>query len=136
MTKRDGRSMLKLAGWLILVGFYIFAGFNHFRDPDFYYPLIPPYLPFPELINTAAGIFEIAFGMALIFTPTRRLGAILIVLMLIAFIPAHVYFIELGGCLSEGLCVPAWVAWVRLIIIHPLLIWWAWSYRNYKPTTA
>jgi hypothetical protein len=26
--------------------------------------------------------------------------------------------------------VPAWVAWVRLLLIHPLLIGWAWFVRK------
>jgi HAMP domain-containing protein len=28
------------------------------------------------------------------------------------------------------LCVPMWVAWLRLFLIHPLLIWWVWQARN------
>ena len=27
-----------------MIAFYIFGGYNHFRDPAFYIPLIPPYL--------------------------------------------------------------------------------------------
>ena len=61
---------------------------------------------------------------------TRLLAVNGIILILIAFIPSHIYFITEGGCMSDSLCVPVWVAWVRLIFIHQLLIYWAWSVRK------
>ena len=130
MWKLNGPYALKYFGLVLLSGFYLMAGFNHFRDPAFYLPLIPPYFPEPDLINSIAGIAEIVLGAGLFFSSTRKASSILIVIMLIAFIPSHVYLIELGGCVSDGLCVPSWVAWVRLIVIHPLLMLWAWSYRK------
>ena len=116
--------------FILLVGFYLFAGFNHFRDPEFYYPLIPSYLGYEYEINILAGVIEIALGLGLLYPTKRKLAAIGIILMLLAFLPSHIYFIELGGCVSDGLCVPAWVAWVRLIVIHPLLMLWAWGHRK------
>jgi hypothetical protein len=47
--------------------------------------------------------------------------------MLISFIPAHIYFIQIGSCVEGGMCVSEWIGWARLLIIHPLLIWWALS---------
>lgn len=122
--------MVKKISFYALVVFYLFAGTNHFIDPEFYYPLIPPYLPLPETINVISGVIEIAFGL-LLLTPRFRNYAIYgIILMLIAFIPSHVYFIQLGSCIPEGLCVPEWIGWGRLIIIHPILIYWAWVHRS------
>ena len=121
--------MQKISRALIVI-FYIVAGLNHFRDPDFYIPLIPDYFPFPTAINVISGIIEILLGIGLIFSRTRTISAYLIILMLISFIPSHVYFIQIGSCIEGGLCVPEWVGWVRLIIIHPLLIWWAWANRK------
>lgn len=108
-----------------MIGFYAFAGFNHFFDPKFYYDLIPPYLPFPEFINTFSGVIEIVFAVMHLFDRYRKLGSQLIIAMLIAFIPSHVYFIEIGSCIDGGLCVDAWIGWVRLVVIHPILIYWA-----------
>ena len=112
---------------VIMTAFYLFAGINHFRDPEFYLPLIPPYLPNPNLINDVSGIIEILLGFGLIFLTTRRFAAYGIIAMLIAFIPAHVHFIQIDSCIEGGLCVPQWIGWARLLLIHPLLIWWAWS---------
>jgi uncharacterized membrane protein len=130
MKRISGLYILRYLGLLFLVLFYSLGGINHFRDPGFYLPLIPSYFPFPEAINITAGIAEIGLGIGLGFPSIRKVSAILIVLMLIAFIPSHVYLIQLGGCVDGGLCVPSWIAWVRLIVIHPLLIIWVWSYRN------
>lgn len=102
--------------------FFVVAGLNHFINPSFYLPLIPDYLPFHRWINAAAGLAEIAAGSGMLYLQTRKAAAWLIVAMLIAFIPSHVYFIQIGSCVPDGLCVPPWVGWIRLLIIHPLLI--------------
>jgi uncharacterized membrane protein len=112
---------------LVMSAFYIFAGINHFLNADFYYPLIPKYLPDPVLLNYVSGFFEIFFGVLLLIPFTRKFAATGIVFLLIAFIPSHIYFITLGGCMSASLCVPLWVAWVRLMPGQLLLILWAWS---------
>ena len=110
--------------------FYTLAVTYHFINPEFYYKLIPDYLPYPVIINWISGVIEIAFGLGLIVQVTRRWSVYGIIAMLIAFIPSHVYFIQIGGCVEEGLCVPLIIGWIRLILIHPLLIWWAWIYRK------
>lgn len=114
----------------LLVLFYVLAGINHFIYPSFYLPLIPTYFGDIWLVNLFAGIAEVLLGLLVIPQKTRRWALYGIVLMLIAFIPSHLYFIQIGGCVEEGLCVPAWVAWVRLIIVHPLLILWAWKLKD------
>lgn len=131
MTWKKRISKIKPASLLLMAGFYAFAGYNHFRDPDFYYPLIPEYLhDFSYEINWLSGVIEIGLGIGILLKPTRKWAAFGIIAMLVAFIPSHIYFIQVGGCMHDGLCVPAWVAWARLILIHPLLILWAWWHRE------
>ncbi len=122
-------SMKKAAFWLLVV-FYLFAGFNHFINPSFYSGLIPPYLPWHDLINIVSGIAEIVLAILLIVPRTRIFAAKGMIVLLIAFIPAHIYFIQINSCIPDGLCVPQWLGWVRLIIVHPLLIAWAWWCRK------
>lgn len=118
--------MRKLFRYL-LIGFYVFAGAYHFLNPEFYYGLIPDYLPFHQLINYASGVLEIVLAIGVGISKTRRMAVYGIILMLIAFIPAHVYFIQIGSCVVDSICVNPWVAWLRLLIIHPALIIWAWK---------
>ncbi|EMS35090.1 hypothetical protein C943_02983 [Mariniradius saccharolyticus AK6] len=116
--------MKKLLRYLLTL-FFIIAGVNHFINPQLYLPLIPPYFPFPEIINLVSGIVEIVLGFGLLLDKTRKAAAWGVVILLVAFIPSHVYFIQIGSCVPDGLCVPAWVGWVRLVIIHPILLAWA-----------
>lgn len=115
----------------LLAAFFILAGANHFIMPDFYYPLIPDYIPASKFwVNTLVGISEMLSGVCLLIAPLRRWAVWGIIALLIAFIPSHVYFIQVGSCVEGGLCVPPWVAWVRLLLVHPLLIFWAWYVRR------
>ena len=110
--------------------FFWLAGLNHFLDPGFYYPLIPPYLPWVEEINVLSGIFEMLLGLGLLSPRFRSISSYLIIVMLVAFIPSHIYFIQIGACVEGGLCTPMWLAWLRLVLIQPLLMLWAWWHRK------
>ena len=117
-------STIKKISLVLLVIGYIAAGMNHFRVPAFYIGIIPHYLPYPVILNTLAGICEIAFGLMLIFKPTRKIAAWGIVLMLIAFLPVHIAM--LGGHKEvSGKSVTPLLAWARLFL-QPVLIAWAW----------
>lgn len=122
--------ILRKFSLLAMIAVYLLAGINHFIKPAMYYPIIPPYLPWPVTINIISGIAEILLAGMLIFESTRRLAAIGIIIMLIAFIPAHVYMIQKGGCMSAAVCIPAWAAWLRLFPLQFLLIYWAWTNRK------
>jgi uncharacterized membrane protein len=113
----------KISLVLLIIG-YIAAGINHFRVPQFYIGIIPGYLPHPEILNTLAGIFEISFGLLLIFAKTRPFAAWGIVLMLIAFLPVHINMLSGHTHLASGTVKPV-LAWARLFL-QPVLILWAW----------
>ena len=120
---------LKISCWIQAI-FYFVLGANHFIDPEAYYELIPPYFKYPEFFNIVAGAAEMLLAIGLVFQKTRKLAAYGIIAMLVVFITSHVHFIQIGSCIEGGLCVPEWLAWLRLIVIHPLLMYWAWSVRN------
>jgi uncharacterized membrane protein len=117
------RKAKKISLILLIIG-YIAAGINHFRIPAFYISIIPSYLPYPQILNTLAGLFEIAFGLMLIFAPTRKLAAWGIVLMLIAFLPVHIAMLGGHTQVDDMQVKPVW-AWARLFF-QPVLILWAW----------
>lgn len=123
---------LKKTNVLLLSGFYVVAGVNHFVNPNFYYPLIPDYLPFHEVIIYLSGLVEILLGIGVLIEKTRKISAYLLVGLLIIFISAHVHFLEIESCVEDGLCVPEWISWVRLLVIHPLLIAWVLSVQNFR----
>ncbi len=115
---------MKKVSQYILGLFFVTAGLNHFINPDFYLPLIPNFLPFHQAINIASGIFEILLGVGVLLPKYTKLSSKGIICLLIIFIPSHIFFIQQGHCLGE-LCVSPWIGWIRLLLIHPLLILWA-----------
>ncbi|WP_339624770.1 hypothetical protein [uncultured Winogradskyella sp.] len=115
---------------LLLIVFYAFAGSYHFINPEFYADLIPDYLPYHNVINYASGLLEISLALGVALPKTRFLAVKGIIVLLILFVPSHVYFIQIGSCVESAFCVAPWVAWVRLLIVHPLLIFWAWTIKK------
>ena len=122
---------LKKTGLVLMVIFYLIAGFNHFYNPPSYLKMIPAYITFPKIINLLAGFCELWFAIMLIFTKTRTFAAWAIILMLIAFLPVHIQMVKDAPFLLGGsVTVTPFIAWIRLVVLQPLLILWAWCYTR------
>lgn len=115
---------MKKVSQYVLAVFFILAGINHFINPEFYLPLIPPYLPYHHLINLISGTVEVALGLGVLIPTTSKYAAQGIIILMLLFIPSHIYFVQMGSCIGN-LCTDPWIGWGRLIVIHPLLILWA-----------
>jgi uncharacterized membrane protein len=120
----------KKVSLVILILFYTVAGINHFYNPASYYRIIPGYIPYPILINILAGCFELLFAFLLLFSKTRKTAAWGIILMLIAFLPVHISMLGDAPLKLGDLMVTPLIAWIRLVILQPLLILWAWWYTK------
>jgi uncharacterized membrane protein len=119
-------SIVKKGMLYAMVVFYLFGGFNHFKDPSFYIPLIPPYLsPWAVELNLISGFAEIILGLLLIPQQTRKWAGYGIVLMLFAFIPSHIYFIQRGDFVLGSFTMTPIISWIRLLVFQPLFILWA-----------
>ena len=109
--------------------FYVFAGVNHFRVPDFYVAIMPPYLPWHLELVYLSGIAEIVCGVGLLIPRTRVLAAWATIALLLAVYPANIHValhnVPMAGR-SEGLGI--W-NWVRLPFQF-VLIAWAWWYTR------
>lgn len=112
--------------WLYAL-FYILAGCNHFLSASVYYVIIPKWLPAPGFLIYFSGIVEIILGLLLLFNRTRKFAALLIILMLIAFIPAHIYMIRIAPFMIGEILINPLIAWLRLPL-QLLFIGWAWYY--------
>jgi uncharacterized membrane protein len=121
---------IKRISLIILVIFYLAAGINHFYNPSSYIRIIPHYIPYPKLINSLAGFFELLFAFMLTFSKTRRFAAWGIILMLIAFLPVHIQMVKDAPIFLGVLKVTPLLAWVRLVVLQPLLVIWAWWYAR------
>ncbi|WP_205945154.1 DoxX family protein [Pedobacter psychrodurus] len=118
----------KIFLWIYAL-FYVLAGCNHFLSTTVYYVIMPKWLPAPGFLIYFSGILEIVFGVLLLIKKTRKLAALLITLMLIAFLPAHIYMIQMAPFMLGEILVTPLIAWIRLPF-QLLFIGWAWYYYS------
>jgi uncharacterized membrane protein len=111
----------------LLSVFYIIAGLNHFINIPFYIKMIPGYLPWPLFLVYLSGLAETALGILVLSRKFRKISCVIIILMLIAFMPVHIYLIQLAEKTGE---IPLYIAWIRLPF-QVLFVYWAWYfYKN------
>ena len=70
---------------------FIFAGLMHFVIPRAYESIVPDYLPAHRALVYASGVAEIAGGVAVLHTRTRRMGSWWSIGTLIAVFPANIH---------------------------------------------
>jgi uncharacterized membrane protein len=120
------KNVLKTIFRIYLQGFiYIAAGISHFLFPEMYIEMMPNYFPAQSVLNPLAGIAEILLGIGLMIPMTRKFSSTLLIGLLVVFIPVHVEMIKTGWRLSDGSEASLTMLWLRLLLIHPLLIVWA-----------
>ncbi|WP_224489178.1 DoxX family protein [Robertkochia flava] len=103
---------------------YILAGILHFIKSKWYIAVIPEKFPAKLLLVYLSGIAEIYLGIML-FLPSWKLLALSgIILMLLAFLPVHIYMLKHPGFRKK---FPAWALLSR-ISLQFLLMYWAYSY--------
>ena len=63
--------------------FLVNIGIQHFRDPEWFEPIVPSVLGNPKFWVYLSGLFEIIFGIMILIEPLRKYGSLGISLMLI-----------------------------------------------------
>ena len=74
--------------------FYVLVGIKHFIDPNFFLAIVPPYLPYHLELVYISGLFEILFGVMILFPKYRYWGSVGLILLLIAVFPANIYLFQ------------------------------------------
>ena len=87
------------------------VGIEHFRDPQKFVDIVPPYLPFHLELVYISGFFEILLGLMLFIRKLRPIAGWGLILLLIAVFPANIYLAQTNGAAMNT--SPA-VAWGRL----------------------
>ena len=106
--------------------FYIAAGINHFSNREAYLQIMPPWLPYHRLLIDLNGGTELALGALLLITPTRRIAACGLIVLLVIVFPANIQMMLNYEKQQHPLL---WLTILRLPL-QPLLIWWAWIYAK------
>ena len=107
---------------LLLALFFVAAGVNHFLSPETYLKILPSHLKAGAALIWISGVAEVLGGIGILWTRTRWLAALGLILLLIAVFPANIYG-ALHGMNVAGWAVPSWLLWARLPF-QPLLIAW------------
>jgi uncharacterized membrane protein len=79
--------------WLLGI-FFVLAGINHFRAPEFYLKIMPLYIPWPAAMVAISGAAESLLGLAVLYPRTRKVAGWGIIALLVAVFPANWYMYQ------------------------------------------
>ena len=99
---------IKYFSMIVMGVFYISIGVSHFTSPIWYVQIVPPYLPYKLELVYISGLFEILFGIMLLFKKTRFLAGWGLILLLIAVYPANIYLAQTNGAAMNTTPLIAW----------------------------
>lgn len=107
---------------------YMLAGLNHFRQPDLYEKIIPPFIPYKKQVNEIIGFLTIIFGVYIFIPAYTEYALWSIIFLLIVVFPSNIYMLISK---EAGLAIPKWILLLR-IPFQFLLIYWAYQYIPFK----
>ena len=111
-----------VAAWLLSI-LLVTTGTLHFATPSGFEAIVPQILGSPALWVYASGAAEIACGVALAARLTRRIGALAAAVLFVLVFPANVRMALESGGAGHGLFHNPVVAWGRLPLQIPLVVW-------------
>jgi len=117
--------------WLLAV-FFVAAGANHFLEPSFYAPMMPPWLPHPDGLIAFSGVAEMLGGIAVLVPLARRAAGWGLIALLVAVFPANLHM-AVHHLSPPGMNFPAWVLWARLPLQAVFVIWAWWTAAEPPP---
>lgn len=109
----------------LLAFFFVVAGANHFRAPEIYLGMMPPWLPWPLTLVQVSGVAEILGGIGALVPCTRRFSGWGLMVLLVAVFPANLH-VALQGRMP-GFDFSPLILWLRLPLQILLLGWVWWS---------
>ena len=108
---------------------YFYIGIMHFIDPTYFLNIIPPKTPFKLFAVYFTGVIEIVGAVLILFSKTRRLGAFVLISLLIMVFPANIYIYD-SEVPRKILGITRTDAFVRMIFQLPLLIIALWHSKQ------
>ena len=109
-----------------LAAFMLTAGLAHFAFPRPYERIVPEVLDDPAFWVRCSGVAEIACAGLLVGRRTRRMGALVTMVVLVAVYPANIKMALDGGIPGKPFLLgSAAAAWARLPLQVPMVMW-AW----------
>lgn len=107
-----------------LAVFMVGAGIMHFVAPRFYEQIVPRWIGHEKQVVAWSGVAEVLCGALVAVPRTRRLGAWLTLVTLVAVYPANVQMAIDSGKPHDAM---SWGAWLRLPLQLPM---WRWAWKH------
>ncbi|WP_335966156.1 MauE/DoxX family redox-associated membrane protein [Galbibacter sp. PAP.153] len=101
---------------------YIITGTLHFVKPNTYVSIMPLYIPYKKVMVYVSGLAEILLGI-LLFTNLKNIALWGIIIMLLAFIPVHIYMLQDKKFEKVA---PKWMLILRVPLQFALMFWAYW----------
>ena len=115
-------SLAFFRGALALV--MIVAGILHFVATDAYVSIMPGYLPLHRELVYLSGIFEVLFGLGLLWHKTREAAGSGLIMLYLAVLPANINM-AVQDIQPASFHIPAFLLWARLPF-QLVFLYWAW----------
>ena len=93
--------------------FYVGVGIDHFRRPEWYVEIVPPFLPYKLELVLISGLAEVILGFMLLHPKMRFFAGNGLIILLFLVYPANIYLAYTNGA---ALDTSPLVAWSRLPI--------------------
>ncbi|MFL3005633.1 MAG: DoxX family protein [Candidatus Neomarinimicrobiota bacterium] len=102
---------LKISSVYMMSVFYVGVGTDHFRRPEWYLEIVPPFLPYKFELVLISGLAEVILGFMLLYPKMRFFAGNGLILLLVLVYPANIYLAYTNGA---ALGTSPLVAWGRL----------------------
>jgi uncharacterized membrane protein len=118
------RSRLAVASPYLLASTLTVTGTAHFVVTESFTAIVPRGLPARRALVLVSGVAELACAVLVAVPQTRRVGGFATAALFCAVFPANVQMALDGGLSgSDGLLGSPVVAWLRLPLQVPLVLW-------------
>ena len=89
------------------------VGIDHFRRPEWYVEIVPPFLSYKLELVLISGVAEVILGFMLLLPKMRFIAGNGLILLLVLVYPANIYLAYTNGA---ALDTSPLIAWGRLPI--------------------
>ena len=122
------KNLKSLGSWFFAV-FFFYAGLMHFVQEESFTAIVPPSIPFPNVIVWITGFMELVFAVFLVLPRYRKLAGLLLAPFLLAVLPANIYMAMNNVPFGEMSATPT-ILWLRVVLQFPLILSILWVTGN------
>ena len=122
----------KLITILVMSSLYVFIGVRHFIEPQYFINITPPQIEYKSLAVYFTGVLEVLGGLLILNRKTRKIGAYVLILLLIIVFPANIY-LYLYETPQQLLGISKTQALIRMPFQAPLILLAYWHSKEKHP---